>query len=766
MSTARVLSLLLATLALPAHGQTAASYPESVLELTINQQQERHTLLVRRAADGGLLIAANDLQTLRLRRPDNPPLVVAGTEYFHFGPDTAVSVRIDEASQTAELSAAPDRFLPTSLGYASVAEPSLTPARPGGFLNYDLTANWDERDSLGSGLLEAGIFGAAGVVTHSLASRHDPGQRTTRRLDTTWTRDFPTSVATLRVGDAITATGAWGRAVRFGGIQFGTNFRTQPTLVTTPLLVAQGSAIVPSTVEVFVNGRRAAREEVPPGPFTLDRLPAISGAGELEVVVTDILGRQQVISQPFYSGSALLRADLDEYSFELGSLRRDYGERSNQYSDVIAAGTWRHGFSDLFTGELHAELQGNGQSALGFDAAWQMGTFGVVSGTGAIGGDDTGTGWLGGLGFERSARSFSFFLRSQYISREFAQLASEEILQRPRQRSFVGAGYDLPAPGRVSLAWGRQSYWSASSIETLGLSYSVELGSAGYLSFNVSHLSGEEGDTELLLSWTRSFGERRTSSAYVRSSTRDYDTDLELVGTLQRAVPPGSGSGYLINGSTTGNYLLGYSLQGRNGNLDLEAAERNDQRGWRASAYGGLAITGAGVMTSRSLTDSFAVVQVADYADLTVYLENQPIGVTDDHGRVLIDRLRPYEANGISLDPKEIPLDATLQKASMKVTPAYRSGPLIAFPIERELATLLKLALEDGRPVPPGARVIIRGEQFPVARDGVVYLTGIEHADHVSVEWPSGRCIFAFQRPATEDPLPDLGQVPCTAEPE
>ena len=52
----------------------------------------------------------------------------------------------------------------------------------------------------------------------------------------------------------ISAAGAWGRSVRFGGIQFGTNFSTQPTLVTTPLLFAQGEAIVPSTVDVFVNG--------------------------------------------------------------------------------------------------------------------------------------------------------------------------------------------------------------------------------------------------------------------------------------------------------------------------------------------------------------------------------------------------------------------------------------------------------------------------------------------------------------------------------
>ena len=116
--------------------------------------------------------------------------------------------------------------------------------------------------------------------------------------------------------------------MRFGGVQFGTNFATQPTLVTTPLLAARGEAVVPSTVDVFINGRPIASETVPPGPFSIENLPAITGTGQLQVVVTDALGRQQVLTQPYYSGSTLLRAGLNEYSFELGAIREDYGLES------------------------------------------------------------------------------------------------------------------------------------------------------------------------------------------------------------------------------------------------------------------------------------------------------------------------------------------------------------------------------------------------------------------------------------------------------
>jgi len=99
-----------------------------------------------------------------------------------------------------------------------------------------------------------------------MVARVESGRRSLARLDTTWTRDFPDQLATLRLGDSISTPGAWGRAMRFGGVQYGTNFSTQPSLVTTPLLAAQGEALVPSTVDVFVNGRQWPAKTVPPGP--------------------------------------------------------------------------------------------------------------------------------------------------------------------------------------------------------------------------------------------------------------------------------------------------------------------------------------------------------------------------------------------------------------------------------------------------------------------------------------------------------------------
>ncbi len=353
--------------------------------------------------------------------------------------------------------------MPTVAALAGTATLAPATVSPGAFLNYNLsTQQVAGRDESGA-LLELGLFSRPGVVTNSMLAQDAPERRGATRLDTTYTYDMPERLATLAVGDGISAPGAWGRAVRFGGVQFGTNFATQPTLVTTPLLAARGEAVVPSTVDVFINGQRMARETVPPGPFAIENLPAITGAGELQVIVTDALGRQQVLAQPYYSGPTLLRAGLNEYSFEAGAIRNDYALESFAYGDPFAAATFRRGFTDSFTAEVHAEAQVDGANAIGIDTAWQVGTLGVLTATAAVGSEQDDSGWLAGLGVERSGRRVHVFARTQLASEDFVQIGLSGCEPRPKQRTFAGVGVDLQRFGTVQFAYGHQSYWDSSA---------------------------------------------------------------------------------------------------------------------------------------------------------------------------------------------------------------------------------------------------------------------------------------------------------------
>ena len=755
-------SLALAQAAAASGNEVPPDFEPAIVELRVNEQDNGPTLVVRRDPGGALLLRAEDLPQLRIRPPSRGLVLIDGERYFRFAPDTGAEIVFDEATQSARLTLPPAAFLPTRARATSPDAPQVTPAGLGGFLNYDITGERvGDRNGVGT-FLDVGAFGTRGVFTNSMVGRMDDERGKAVRLDSTWTMDFPERLATLRVGDSISVAGAWGRSARFGGLQFGTNFSTQPTLVTTPLLFAQGEALVPSTVDVFINNRRVASEDIPPGPFTIDQLPPMTGAGQMQVVVTDALGRQQVIAQPYYTGPTLLRAGLNEYSFEVGAIREDYAQASNAYGDMLVTGTFRRGLTDSFTAEVHAEGQAGGASAAGLDTAWQVGSLGVVTLTAAAGGENE-IGWLAGAGFERNARRFNVFLRTRYATEEFAQLGTATPRDRPRQRSFGGLGVGFGRYGNLQLSYGLQTSWSSARTETVGLSHSVTLGDFGFLSFVASHTKSEESATDFFLNWTLPFGDRRSAALSVRHSPdAEGDETFEAVASVQQSLPAGAGTGYYVALSSNQDGQADYFLQGDAGQVGVQFARRNETDGWRVNANGGLAVTAAGILPARRLDRSFAVVQVADFPDMTVYVENQPIGRTDGKGRVLLDSLRAYERNSVSIDPKELPFEASLATREMVVTPAYRSGPVVRFPVERATAATLRLVLPDGASVPAGASVQTRSERVPVALDGLVYLTAASGRQQARVEWPGQSCAFAFERPEKGDPQPDLGTIVCT----
>jgi outer membrane usher protein len=750
--------------AIAAAGPVTDPFAESIVEVTVNGEHLDAPLVVRRDADGTLLVRARDLGALRLRTPAKGAIMVNGQRYYRIDQDLGAVVSFDEQTQSVDLNLPAGAFLPTTARYTSADGPPAALVQTGAFVNYDASVERAAGQTSTGAFVETGVFGKQGVVTNSMVARTGDGQQGVVRLDTTWTRDFPERMTTLRLGDAVSTSGTWGRSVRFAGVQYGTNFNTQPTFVTTPLLGAGGEAVLPSTVDVFVNGNPVASESVQPGPFQIEGVPAVNGAGQLQVVVTDALGRQQVVTQPYYAGSALLRQGLAEYSVELGAIRRDYAIRSGDYGNAVGAATYRRGITDRVTAGVHAEGQTGGAAAAGVDGAVQIGDVGIASGNAALGGDSGALGWLAGFGFESNGRRLSLFARGLYASESFAQLGDTPSHPRPRTRAFGGLGFNLDRFGSLQFAYGRQENWSGPGSQSVGLGYSLSLGVLGWLNLFANYYGSDDSRTDLMLTWTLPFGERGSASTSLQQASGGDDhaqNGFSAVATVQQNLPVGPGSGYVASLSSNDEGHFGYGYQGRAGLVTADYARANGQDGTRIGAVGGLAISGAGVMPSRRLDQSFAIVQLADYPGIEVFVDNQPVGRTDSQGRVLLDRLRPYQANEVSIDPDTLPMDATLASAKMTVTPAYRSGVSVKFPVSRADAMTLRLVRPEGEPVPAGATVMLEGNPFPVGLDGLVYLSGVASNAHAAVTWKGGQCAADFTRPSEGGPVPDLGDVTC-----
>src|SRR3989442_8479012 len=129
-----------------------------------------------------------------------------------------------------------------------------------------------------------------------------------------------------------------------------------------------------------MNNALVQRSAVPPGPFSIQNIPVVTGSGEVRLVVRGSLGRGQVNTQPFYSRAALLKQGLADYSCEVGAIRNNFAVESNDYGQAVGAATYRRGITDYFTAEVRGEATRDLQ-AVGFSGAVRARNFGVLSGT-------------------------------------------------------------------------------------------------------------------------------------------------------------------------------------------------------------------------------------------------------------------------------------------------------------------------------------------------------------------------------------------------
>ena len=149
----------------------------------------------------------------------------------------------------------PDRKLPSTPDW-------------GGYFNYGVFASrtsGQDTDPL-SGAFTTSLFGPAGVGTLSaLVNPQGLGAQDVVVLDANWRWDDVRKMTTTIVGDSISAPGWWGRPIRFGGVQYSSNFALQPNFVSTPLLAVSGLAGFPAPPRSSRTTCGSERRTCPPG---------------------------------------------------------------------------------------------------------------------------------------------------------------------------------------------------------------------------------------------------------------------------------------------------------------------------------------------------------------------------------------------------------------------------------------------------------------------------------------------------------------------
>lgn len=212
-----------------------------------------------------------------------------------------------------------------------------------------------------------------------------------------------------------------------------------------------------------------------------------------------------------------------------------------------------------------------------------------------------------------------------------------------------------------------------------------------------------------------------------------------------------------------GSKQASYSLQNNVGTYTVEAAQSLGATATRLNVSGGVALLGGDAFLSRRIDQSFAVARIPDYPNVRILVDNQPAGRTDASGNALIPRLRAYDRNVISIDQRDVPLDAEIGALKLEAVPYFRSGVGLRFPIKRSRGATLTIQLDDGKPLPVGASVQIVGEDktYAVGYDGEAYVVGLGPTNRLRASWRGQSCEFDVPFTASTDPLPHLGTFIC-----
>lgn len=735
------------------------AWREWLLSVRLNGQAVSQGGLFVEAPAGGLAAQLALLEAWRVKTDPAQVLTFEGQPYYPLAAIQGATFVLDPKSLTLTLEISPDGFVP----FSSAAPPNEAP-RPvsgtGGFLDYDLLYQAGDGVDAGlGGLLELGAFHAGGNALTSLRLQDLTDSPSLVRLDTALSRDLPESRRTVRLGDSIASGGALAPPVRFAGLQYATNFGTDPTFVTFPLPTIGGLARQDSVVNVFIDNVQREARAVPPGPFTLDSLPVVTGAGEVQLRVTDLLGREQIVTQSYYVSSRLLKEGLHDFGYQAGAERRDYGSRSFDYGAALATGTHRYGFTNRFTGEVHGEFELDQQS-LAAGGAYLLGEAGVISGGVGAGRSNGGPGVLGELGYEYDGRRFSFGARTRYTSDNFRQVGGDEQAARVDQ---LNLGLDFGQMGRLGVLGLHRDGRDTDDATTIAATYSVTLG-PGALTLRAAQLLQPDRELALTALYTIPLGPRRSVTSELLKRSGDYAARGVF---RQTRGASDLGLDYRIAAETGTRYSsadarLGY--QSVLGGIDVDVEHFDGNNALRAGVNGSVALVDGKVAMSRRIDRAFGMVNLPGFPDVRVYLDNREAGRTDGNGRLLLPGLRPYESNRVRVDVEDLPLDAEIGAAEVEAVPFERSGMTIAFPLTLSEQATAVLQDEHGQPLPVGLRLRSAEGTLTawVARDGFSQIKGPLRVLTV-IESEPGEEHFACELPAAPDNglLPDLGTIAC-----
>ncbi len=515
------------------------------------------------------------------------------------------------------------------------------------------------------------------VISFTTNATNESGFNTN---DLRLTRALESIKADLSIGQTQSTYSPLMNGFSFCGIQLTSNANMSSWLSRTYAPKLQGIATSNARVTVEQNGRVLESIVVPPGPFEISDLGAIS-SGDLVMTITEENGSKRTERFPVTVMGTLLRPGAMDYGFAVG--KKIAGTNKSSADGTFVLGSLDYGFNYVtFNSAL---LLSQNYQNIGIGSTHSLGWFGALStslnlskarfkrkneqqGYSAsvkYARSLTDTTDLQLIGYRFTDRGYVEYANYDYVSDSTNGLKSknryEAILAHriPEQNIYLSMSgwiqqyWDKPQESGVSFMFSKSfSLFSASLIGNYnkkgegGGEYMTSLSfNIPFSAFDVMHYSNTS------MTYTRGGG-----MSYMAGSSANLNDRLSYNVSMNR---DNNGNNISLSTGYASDYAQlnsMYSKGSSSQNLSLQLS------GSILGVYGG------GLMLSQNSGSTLAVIDM-DGISGAVINGSLP---TDSSGRAVIS-LASYSANAINIDVDNLPTDIEIQGNVINVVPTEKA---------------------------------------------------------------------------------------------
>ncbi|MCL0004156.1 fimbrial biogenesis outer membrane usher protein [Providencia rettgeri] len=582
-------------------------------------------------------------------------------------------------------------------------------------------------------------------------------------------RDMASLSAKLFVGEIYIKSDLFD-SVRFKGISVFTDESMMPPNLRGYAPQITGVAASNATVTLSQNGRIISQIKVPAGPFVIKDLSQ-SVMGTIDVTVIEDNGKETRFQYTTTNIPFLTRKGQVRYTMNLGQLSPENNENIDKNFITVESSIGVLNNTSVFGGLV--ATSNNQYRAINLGVGQNLGFLGALSIDVTQSYVDVGTretgksyrinyaknlpsidGQLTLTGYRFADRTFNSL--SNFVEKNFSDNSQGELdkdkhvfsLSYAQQLHFMNASANITAS--------RKTYWNGkqNNYFSIGLNKffdeGIMKGGSVSLSLNQSRNSRDKTDNQIYLSVSRPL-QTESQNASISYFASYSDQDKRYTNNVNYSNYVNKDTNYNLTASTQDGLSQGsvnafISHSGDTGQLQMSGALSDSMNSASIMVSGSITATQHGISAHR-LTyrdQSRLVVDVPKAKG--VIIENSH-AITNDLGLATISNVPTYYNMEYKVDVNNLPDTVNVEDNVLET--ALTDGAIGYIKMDADIGKSLisRIKLANGQYPPLGAVVTNTSNNKVsgiIAESGIVYLTGLNMGDQLSINWGEGKsCSFS-----------------------